>query len=161
MRVIQPVSVLCGWIRARINCWQVGFHRRSSLNISWGRIRKRAVGERVNGRAIFCLTDHGIASHVCQIRTGGGRVFITCDGNHGAVRFVVRFAVRFAVRSPESERAARIHGKRETSQIGLPIAQPQCPSTPRATHEIFRLGARQEVQVRSNVGAEPRYCKLR
>ena len=115
----------------------------------------------MNARAIFCLTDDGIASDVCQIRTGGGRVFITCDGNHGAVRFVVRFAVRFAVRSPESERAARIHGKRETSQIGLPIAQRQCPSTPRATHEIFRLGARQEVQVRSNVGAEPRYCKLR
>ena len=114
-------------------------------------------GQEVKGRAIFCLTDHRIVSRVCQIRTGGGRVFINRDGKHGAVRF----AVRFAVQSPESERAARIHRKRETSQIGLPIAQPQCPSTPRATHEIFRLGARQEVQVRSNVGAEPRYCKLR
>jgi hypothetical protein len=62
-------------------------------------------------------------------------VFINCDGKYGAVQF----AVQFAVQSPESERAARIHGKRETSQIGLPIAQRQHPSTLRATHEMFRL----------------------
>ncbi|AMS33002.1 hypothetical protein AEM42_12615 [Betaproteobacteria bacterium UKL13-2] len=84
----------------------------------------------MNGRAIFCLTDHRIVSRVCQIRTGGGRVFINCDGKHGAVQV--------AVQSPEIERAARIHRKRETSQIGLPIAQRQHPSTPRATHGIFR-----------------------
>ena len=96
-------------------------------------------GEQVNGRAIFCLTDHRMASRVCQIRTGGGRVFINCDGKYGAVQFAVQFAVRFAVQSPESERAARIHRKRETRQIGLPIAQRQRPSTPRTTHEIFWL----------------------
>ena len=44
--------------------------------------------------------------------------------------------------SPESERAARIHRKRETSQIGLPIAERQRPSTSRGTHETFRLGLR-------------------
>jgi lysyl-tRNA synthetase class II len=71
-------------------------------------------GQSVNGRAIFCLTDHSIAGRVCQIRTGGGRIFINCDSKHGAVQV--------AVQSPESERAARIHGKRETSQLGLPIA---------------------------------------
>ncbi len=100
-------------------------------------------GQEVKGRAIFCLTDHRIVSRVCQIRTGGGRVFINRDGKHGAVRF----AVRFAVQSPESERAARIHRKTETSQIGLPIAQrqrpsKQRPSPPRATHEILRLTKR-------------------
>ena len=71
-------------------------------------------------------------------------MFINCDGKYGAVQFAVQFAVRFAVQSPESERAARIHRKRETRQIGLPIAQrqrpsKQRPSTPRATHEIFWL----------------------
>jgi hypothetical protein len=95
-------------------------------------------GQSVNGRAIFCLTDHSSASRVCQIRTGGRRVFINCDGKHGAVRF----AVRFAVQSPESDRAAHIHRKRETSQIGLPIAQRQRPSPPRASHEVFRLASR-------------------
>jgi tripartite-type tricarboxylate transporter receptor subunit TctC len=66
----------------------------------------------------------------------GRRVFINCDGKHGAVRF--------AVQPTESEGAARTHNKRETSQVGLPIAQRQCPSTPRATHEIFRLEWRRE-----------------
>ena len=66
-------------------------------------------------------------------------MFINCDGKYGAVQFAVQFAVRFAVQSPESERAARIHHKRETRQIGLPIAQRQRPSTPRTTHEIFWL----------------------
>jgi hypothetical protein len=83
----------------------------ASLNISWGRVRKR-----VSGRAIFCLTDRSIASYA----SGGRR--------------------KIAVQSPESERAARIHSKREMSQIGLPIAQRQRPSKQRATHEIFRLG---------------------
>ena len=86
----------------------------------------------MNGRAIFCLTDHRIASRVCQIRTGGRRVFINCDGKHGAVRF----AVRFAVQSPESDRAAHIHRKRETSQIGLPIAQRQRLLKQQVPHEI-------------------------
>ena len=43
-------------------------------------------GQYVNGRAIFCLTDHSIASLVCQIRAGGRRVFINPDGKHGAVQ---------------------------------------------------------------------------
>jgi hypothetical protein len=58
-------------------------------------------------------------------------VFINCDGKHGAVQFAVQFA--------ESERAARINNKRETSQIGLPIAQRRRPPMQRATHETFSL----------------------
>jgi hypothetical protein len=78
-------------------------------------------------------------------------VFINCDGKYGAVQFAVQFAVRFAVQSPESERAARIHGKRETSQIGLPIAQRQHPSTLRATHEMFRLVQLARLELRESL----------
>jgi hypothetical protein len=91
----------------------------------------------VNGRAIFCLTDHSMAGRVCQISTRGRCVFINCDGKHGAVQF----AVRSAVQSPESERAARIHGKSGTNQIAYPLVQRRPPSTHQATHEIFRLEA--------------------
>jgi hypothetical protein len=57
-------------------------------------------------------------------------------------REIANLNISWFIHSPESERAARIHSKKETSQIGLPIAQRQRPSTPRAAHEIFRLGLR-------------------
>jgi hypothetical protein len=65
----------------------------TSLNISWERVRKPT-----SGQAIFCLTDHSIASYASAARRN------------------------IAVQPPASEPVARIHSKRETSQIGLPIA---------------------------------------
>jgi hypothetical protein len=73
------------------------------------------VGEYVNRRAIFCLTEQSIAGYASAARRN------------------------IAVQSPASEPAARIHSKRETSQIGLPIAHRQPPSKQPATHEILRL----------------------
>ncbi len=76
-------------------------------------------GEWVNRRAIFCLTEHSIAGYA----SAAGR--------------------NIAVQSPASQPAARIHSKRGTSQIGLPIlpiAHRQSPSKQPASHEIFRLG---------------------
>jgi hypothetical protein len=45
------------------------------------RVSRRA-GERASGRAIFRLTDRSIACDVCQMRAGGGRVFVNCGGKH-------------------------------------------------------------------------------
>jgi two-component system response regulator AlgR len=45
----------------------------------------------------------------------------------------------------ESERVARIHGKRETSQIGYPLIQRQPPSMRRAKHETFRRAIRDKM----------------
>jgi hypothetical protein len=70
----------------------------------------------VNRRAIFCLTDHSIAGYASAARRN------------------------IAVQSPASEPVARIHSKRETSQISLPIAHRPRPSKQPATPEIFRLG---------------------
>jgi hypothetical protein len=73
------------------------------------------VGEQASD---FCLTEHSIAGYASAARRN------------------------IAVQSPASEPAARIHSKRETSQIGLPIlpiAQRQRPSKQPTTHEIFRL----------------------
>ncbi|MFN5993877.1 MAG: hypothetical protein ACK45Y_07235 [Betaproteobacteria bacterium] len=41
------------------------------------------------------------------------------------------------VQPPESERAARIHGKKGTSEIGFPITPLLPPSTSRAIHQLF------------------------
>jgi hypothetical protein len=54
----------------------------------------------------------------------------------GGGRFGWGAAAGQAVQSPQSERAARIHRKRETSQIGLPIAQRQRLLKQQVPHEI-------------------------
>ena len=50
------------------------------------------------------------------------------------------FGKHVADQSPESDRAACIHGEGGAIQIGYSLVQRQPPSTQRATNETFRLG---------------------